>query len=168
MEKLQHRLLHGHQASRDSDFIAATTPTPSSLARYHSAASPEASAALLAVPKTQRMTFPKQAYRLFLRRRFRLLSRRFLFAAALASRNQTLTDSEPTLSASAPRAGSALSLMTPWHFVSAIWQKRLARMPIFDAQATLRVQPAAVRLAHARRRCTNVFEGVINLRVLHC
>ena len=27
MEKLQHRLLQGHQASRDSDFIAAITPT---------------------------------------------------------------------------------------------------------------------------------------------
>ena len=38
------------------------------------------------------------------------LSLRFLFAAALASRNQNSTDSEPTLSASAPRAGSALSL----------------------------------------------------------
>ena len=36
------------------------------------------------------------------------------------------------------------------------------------AQATLRVQPAAVRLAHARGRCINVFEGVINLRMLHC
>ena len=70
MEKLQQRLLHGHQTSKDSDFIAAITPTPSSLARYHSAASPEASAALLAVPKTQQMTFPKQAYRVFLRRRF--------------------------------------------------------------------------------------------------
>ena len=58
MEKLQHRHLHGHQTSKDSDFIAAITPTPSSLARYHSAASPEASAALLAVPKTQQMTFP--------------------------------------------------------------------------------------------------------------
>ena len=62
MEKLQHRHLHG--------LIAAITPTPSSLARYHSAASPEASAALLAVPKTQQMTFLKQAYRVFLRRRF--------------------------------------------------------------------------------------------------
>ena len=61
MEKIQQRLLHGHQAPKDSDFIAAITPTPSSLARYHSAASPEASAALLAVPKTQQMTFPKQA-----------------------------------------------------------------------------------------------------------
>ena len=46
MEKLQHRLLHGHQTSKDSDFIAAITPTPSSLARYHSAASPEASATM--------------------------------------------------------------------------------------------------------------------------
>ena len=50
MEKLQHRLLHGLQTSKDSDFIAAITAIPSSLARYHSAASPEASAALLAVP----------------------------------------------------------------------------------------------------------------------
>ena len=70
MEKLQHRLLHGHRTSKDSDFIAAITPTTSSLARYHSAASPEASAALLAAPKIQQMTFPKQAYRVFLRRRF--------------------------------------------------------------------------------------------------
>ena len=72
MEKLQHRLLHGHQASKDSDYIAAITPALSSLARYHSAASPEASAALLAVPKTQQLTFPKQAYRVFLHRRFGL------------------------------------------------------------------------------------------------
>ena len=101
IEKLQQRLLRGHQAPKDSDFIAAITPTPSSLARYHSAASPEASAALLAVPKTQQITFPKQAYRVFLRRR---------------------------LSASASKAGSALSLMTPWPFVPAIWQKRPACM----------------------------------------
>ena len=76
-----------------------------------SAASPEASAALLAVPKTQQMTFPKRACR-----------GQFLFTAALASRNQSSTDSEPTLSASAPKAGSALSVMTPWPFVSAMWQ----------------------------------------------
>ena len=66
MEKLQHRLLHGHQASKDSNYITAITPTLASLARYHSAASPEAKAALLAVPKTQQLTFPKQAYRVFL------------------------------------------------------------------------------------------------------
>ena len=74
MEKLQHRLLHGHQAHtpKDSDYIAAITPALSSLARYHSAASPEASAALLVVPKTQQLTLPKQAYRVFLRRRFGL------------------------------------------------------------------------------------------------
>ena len=49
-------------------------------------------------------------------------------AAALAGRNQSSTDSEPTLSASAPRAGSALSVLTPWPSVSAIWQKRPNRM----------------------------------------
>ena len=70
MEKLQQRLLQGHHASKDSEFVAAITPTLSSLARYHSAASSEASAALLAVPKTQQLSFPKQAYRVFLRRRF--------------------------------------------------------------------------------------------------
>ena len=70
MEKLQHRLHHGNHASKDSDFIATTTPTLPSLAHYCSTASPEASAALLAVPKTQQLTFPKQAYRVFLRRRF--------------------------------------------------------------------------------------------------
>ena len=70
MEKLQQRLLQGHHASKDSEFVAAITPTLSSLARYHSAASSEVSAALLAVPKTQQLSFPKQAYRVFLRRRF--------------------------------------------------------------------------------------------------
>ena len=103
-KRLRHitRIYCSHQESKDIDFIAAITPSPSSLARYHSAASPEARAALLAVPKTQQMTFPKQAYRLFLRRR-------------------CACKPKPEL--------DALSLMTPWLFVSAIWQKRPARMP---------------------------------------
>ena len=64
MEKLQQRLLQGHHASKDSGFVAAITPTLSSLAGYHSAPSSEVSAALLAVPKTQQLSFPKQAYRM--------------------------------------------------------------------------------------------------------
>ena len=60
----------GATTSKDSVFVAAITPTMSSLARYHSAASSEASAALLAVPRTQQRSFPKQAYRVFPRRRF--------------------------------------------------------------------------------------------------
>jgi hypothetical protein len=70
VDKLQHRLLLGHQSSKDSEFRAAITPSLGSLARYHSTASREASAALLAIPKTHQLTFPKQAYRVFLKRRF--------------------------------------------------------------------------------------------------
>ena len=63
-------ILHGDIVDGNSipyveDFckcVGTISPAPSSLARYHSAASPEASAALLAVPKTQQMTFPKQAF----------------------------------------------------------------------------------------------------------
>ena len=36
------------------------------------------------------------------------------------------------------------------------------------SQAMLRVQLAAVRLAHARGRCINVFEGLAKLRILYC
>ena len=53
------------QTSKDSDFIAAITPTPSSLARYHSAASPEASAALLAAPRPSDMAKAAGAYAKF-------------------------------------------------------------------------------------------------------
>ena len=102
MEKLQHRHLHG--------LIAAITPTPSSLARYHSAASPEASAALLAVPKTQQMTFPKQAYHVFPRRRFWNLFRRFLFAAAHAGR---ISRARPTRNPPCLRLGTRLVCVCP-------------------------------------------------------
>lgn len=70
VDKLQHRLLLGHQSSKDSAFRSALAPSLSSLARYNSTASREASAALLAIPKTLQLTFPKQVYRVFLKRRF--------------------------------------------------------------------------------------------------
>ena len=121
MEMLQHRLLHGHQASKDSDFIATIAPTMSSLARYHSAASPEASAALLADPKTQQLTFPMQGHRVFLRRRFGVPIPQIPLRRCTCKPKPELERLGTHLICVCLRAGSALSLMTPWPFVCAVW-----------------------------------------------
>ena len=96
IKKLQQRLLQGHHASKDSEFVA------TSLARYHCAASSEASAALLAVPKTQQLSFPKQAYRVFLRRRFGM-------AIPQSSLRRCVCKSKPELD----RLGTHLVCMCP-------------------------------------------------------
>ena len=60
--------------------------------------------------KTQQLTFPKQAYRVFLRRRFGVA------IPQIPLRHCT--------SVSAQKEGNALSRMTPWPYVFAIWQKQ--------------------------------------------
>ena len=76
------------------------------------------------------------------------LSRRDLLAVALASRNQSLTASEPFLSASALRIGSALSFMTPWPFCIRNTAKAVGAYAKFENPHQFRARPYPWRCPH--------------------